>query len=367
MSDYPFNPTTSALPAVVPFVGPEAAERAMGAKFIARLGANENVFGPSPHAIAAMEKAAPEVWMYGDPENHDLRQALAKHHGLAPENIMVGEGIDGLFGTLALMFMEPGVTVATSTGGYPTFNYQMAARGGAIETTPFKHDKEDLDGLIDLASRVNARLIYLANPDNPMGTWWSGDEVQAMIDSVPEGSLLCLDEAYIEFAPEDTTPAIDVNSRKVIRFRTFSKAYGMAGARIGYAIGEASLIKAFDKVRNHFGINRIAQAGALAALQDQFYVKEVVARVNEAKLRISIIGKASGFRPIRSAASFQTLDCGKDGTYSTAIIQGLASRGVFIRKPFKAPEDRCIRVSAGTPSDLDVFETALAEVLKELA
>lgn len=367
MSDYPFNPTTRALPAVVPFVGPEAAERAMGQKFAARIGANESVFGPSPHAIAAMEKAASEVWMYGDPENHDLRHAVAAHHGVSPDNIMVGEGIDGLFGTLALMFMEPGVKVATSAGGYPTFNYQMAARGGLIEATPFKHDKEDREGLIDLATRADARLIYLANPDNPMGTWWSGTEVQQMIDNVPTGSLLCLDEAYIEFAPEGTAPTIDVSSNKVIRFRTFSKVYGMAGARIGYAIGEASLIKAFDKVRNHFGINRIAQAGALAALQDQFYVKEVVVRVNEAKARISMIGKAQELSPIPSAASFQTLDCGRDAAFATAIVQGLAAKGVFIRKPFSAPEDRCIRVSAGRPQDLDLFETALAETLANLS
>ena len=367
MSDYPFNPTTKALPAVVPFVGPETAERAMGKIFAARIGANESVFGPSPKAIAAMEAAAAEVWMYGDPENYDLRHALAKHHGLSPENIMVGEGIDGLFGSMALMFMEPGVKIATTLGGYPTFNYQMAARGGVIETTPFKDDKEDLSGLIDLARRVEARLIYLANPDNPMGTWWSGGEVSDMIANVPDGSLLCLDEAYIEFAPKGTAPAIDVANTKVIRFRTFSKAYSMAGVRIGYAIGEASLIKAFDKVRNHFGINRIAQAGALAALEDQAYMKTVVERVAVSRERIAAIAKANGFEPILSSASFVTMDCGRGAAFATAIVQGLAKRSVFIRKPFSAPEDRCIRVSAGAPQDLDLFETALAETLAELS
>ncbi len=366
MPDYPFNSTARELPATVPFVGPETQERARGEVFAARLGANENMFGPSPRAIEAMEQAASEVWMYGDPANHDLREALARHHNVAPENIMVGEGIDGMFGTMALLFMEPGACVATSAGGYPTFNYQMAARGGTIETTPFVDDKEDLGGLLDLAARTKARLIYLANPDNPMGTWWDGTAVAEMIDNVPEGSLLCLDEAYIDFAPPDMAPALDVSSSKIIRFRTFSKAYGMAGARIGYVIGEASLIQAFDKVRNHFGVNRIAQAGALAALKDQEFLGGVVKKVAAARTRIAEIGTAHGFSSLPSATNFVTMDCGRDAAFSTAIVQGLANKGVFIRKPFMAPQDRCIRISAGMPKDLDLFEGALTETLAEL-
>jgi histidinol-phosphate aminotransferase len=132
-----FTPLVDKLPSTVPFVGPEAQERARGRTFRARIGANESVFGPSPRAIAAMEKAAGEAWMYCDPENHDLKQALAAHHGVAPGNVVVGEGIDGLFGYVVRLFVEPGVTVASSLGAYPTFNFHVNGFGGRLVTTPY--------------------------------------------------------------------------------------------------------------------------------------------------------------------------------------------------------------------------------------
>ncbi len=366
MSDFPFRPLIEVLPATVPFVGPEAQERARGRPFKARIGANESVFGPSPKAIAAMERAASEVWMYGDPENHDLRAALASHYGIAPGNIVVGEGIDGLFHVAAQLFIEPGVAVVTSEGGYPTFNYQIAGQGGTIHTVPFTDDREDLEGLAAKAREVGARLVYLANPDNPMGTWWDGAAVRHMATELPEGCILCLDEAYIDFAPEGTAPPIDTSDPKILRFRTFSKAYGMAGARIGYAIGAEELIKAFDKVRNHFGVNRIAQAGALAALVDQTYLRDVVARTAAAREQITEIAAQNGLTALPSATNFVAIDCGGDQARAKAILEGLLERDVFVRMPWVAPQNRCIRVSAGTPEDLDLFGKALAEVLREL-
>lgn len=304
--------------------------------------------------------------MYGDPESFDLRAALARHHGLNPENIMVGEGIDGLLHLAAQMFIEPGTPVVTSEGGYPTFNYQIAGQGGMIHTVPFFDDKEDLAGLLAKAKEVDARIIYLANPDNPMGTWWSAGEVQRLIDGIPDQSVLCLDEAYIDFAPEGTAPRLDVSDRNVLRFRTFSKAYGMAGARIGYVIGEAGLVQAFDKVRNHFGLNRIAQAGALAALGDQTYLRHVIGEVADARARIAAIAKAQGLEPLPSATNFVALDCGGDATRAKAVLDGLLVRDVFVRMPWVAPQNRCIRVSAGTKTDLDLFEEALSETLTSI-
>lgn len=363
MTDYPFTPLIQKLPVTVPFVGPEAQERARGRTFKARLGANESVFGPSPKAIVAMERAASDVWMYGDPENFDLRAALADYHGITPENICVGEGIDGLFHTAAQMFIEEGIPVVTSLGGYPTFNYQIAGQGGVLHTVPFAGDREDLPGLVAKAREVGARFVYLANPDNPMGTWWDAAAVQNMIDALPEGCVLCLDEAYIDFAPEGTAPALDLANRQILRFRTFSKAYGMAGARIGYVIGEAGLIKAFDKVRNHFGINRIAQAGALAALKDQTYLRVVVRQVVEGRNRIAAIAKQNDLETLPSATNFVAIDCGGDETRAKAVLAGLIERDIFVRMPWVAPQNRCIRVSVGTPADLDLFEAALADVV----
>ncbi|TMV78187.1 aminotransferase class I/II-fold pyridoxal phosphate-dependent enzyme, partial [Thioclava sp. BHET1] len=257
------------LPATVPFVGPETQERARGAAFAARLGANEQVFGPSPRAVAAMQGAAGDVWMYGDPENHDLRHALAAHHRVGPEHIVVGEGIDGLLGYLVRLLVEPGDAVVTSDGAYPTFNFHVAGFGGVLHKVPYRADREDPQALIAKAVETGAKLIYFANPDNPMGSWQSAATVTAMIEAVPEGTLLVLDEAYIELAADGTAPEIAVEDPRVIRMRTFSKGYGMAGARVGYALGAAELIAAFNKIRNHFGMSRISQAGALAALADQ--------------------------------------------------------------------------------------------------
>ena len=357
----PVTPLVWSLPASVPFVGPEAQERARGRAFRARIGANESVFGPSPKSIAAMYAAAAEAWKYCDPENHELKSALAAFHGVAPENIAVGEGIDGLFGYAVRLFVEPGVTVATSLGAYPTFNFHVTGFGGRLVTTPYRDDHEDPEALLALAGRERARLIFFANPDNPMGSWWPAGDVQGLIDRLPMGAVLCLDEAYGEFAPPGTLPPLDVANPQVLRFRTFSKAYGLAGARIGYAIGAANLIKSFDKVRNHFGVNRIAQAGALAALADRDHLAWVLGEAAAARNRIGEIARANDLQPLPSATNFVTIDFGRDGIFAKRVLTELIARDIFVRMPGVPPLDRCIRVSAGAKADLD----ALAEILPQ--
>lgn len=358
-----FTPLVESLPATVPFVGPEAQERARGAPFAARLGANESVFGPSPKAIAAMAKAAGGAWMYGDPESHDLRKALAAHHGVAPDEIVVGEGIDGLLGYLARLTLGPGDVAVTSDGAYPTFNYHVAGYGGRLEKVPYREDHEDPEALIATARATGAKLIYFANPDNPMGSWHPAETVQRMIDAVPEDSLLALDEAYIELAPDGTAPPIDTANPNVLRLRTFSKAYGLAGARVGYAIGHRAVIRGFEKIRNHFGMSRIAQAGALAALADAAWLAEVQARVAAARARIGEIARANGLTPLLSATNFVAIDCGADRARAQAVLEQLVAHGIFVRMPFVAPQDRCIRVSCGTETDLDAFEKTLPTAL----
>ena len=329
MTGYPFTPLVASLPSTVPFVGPETQERQRGAPFTARIGANENVFGPSKMAISAMQAAVADTWMYGDPENFELKEALAAKHSVAPQNIVVGEGIDCLFNYINRMYVQDGVTVATSLGAYPTFNFHVAGFGGRLVTTPYVNDHEDPGALLDLARKENARLIYIANPDNPMATWWDAATIQQMIDKVPDGTLLCLDEAYGEFAPEGTLPPFDISNPRVIRFRTFSKAYGMAGARIGYAVGEAELIKAFDKIRNHFGVNRIAQIGALASLADPDHIPDVTSRVAAARERIGEIAAAHDLEALPSATNFVAVDCGKDGDFAREGPEGSHFTGDF--------------------------------------
>jgi histidinol-phosphate aminotransferase len=173
-----------------------------------------------------------------------------------------------------------------------------------------------------------------------------------------------LDEAYIECAPENSVLPIGYDDPRVIRLRTFSKAYGLAGARVGYAIGHPDLINAFNKVRNHFGMNRSAQEGALAALADQTWLRSVLARIASSRLRIEKIARGCGLKPLSSATNFVTIDCGRDGAFARLVLEELIARGVFVRMPFVAPQDRCIRISCGTPADLDLLEETLPIALR---
>lgn len=363
MTNARLTPLAQSLPATVPFVGPETQERARGAAFDARLGANENVFGPSPRAIEAM--AVEGQWMYGDPESHDLRVALAAHHGCRPDNIVVGEGIDGLLCYLVRLMIGQDDAVVTSAGAYPTFNYHVAGFGGTLHAVPYVDDFEDPASLFAKAGEVDAKLVYLANPDNPMGSHHRGDDIAAAMDALPAGSLLILDEAYVECAPEGTALPLPADDPRVIRMRTFSKAYGMAGARVGYAVGHPDLILAFNKVRNHFGMNRAAQAGALAALNDQPYLETILSQIADARTRIFEIAKANGLTPLPSAANFVTIDCGKDAEFAKAVLDGLIARGIFVRMPFVAPQNRCIRISCGTGDMLDALAKALPDALAD--
>jgi histidinol-phosphate aminotransferase len=354
----------AALPSTVPFTGPETLERQSGRPFRARLGANESLFGPSPQAVAAMRDAALGAWMYGDPENHALKQALATHHGVTPAHIAVGPGIDGLLGLICRLTLDPGTPVMTSLGAYPTFAFHVANAGATLTRVPYRGDHEDPQALLDAARTTRARLIYLANPDNPMGSHHPAGVIEDMVANLPDHVLLILDEAYADLAPPGTVPTIAADHPQVIRLRTFSKGYGLAGARVGYAITNPDLAPAFDKIRDHFGMSRISLAGALAALADQPWLAQVQARTRAARDRLSAIARGNGLLPLPSATNFVTIDCGRDGSFARCVLGELATRGVFIRMPGVAPLDRCIRISLGDDAALDVVEETLPQALK---
>jgi histidinol-phosphate aminotransferase len=363
-----FTPLAASLPASVPFVGPEAIERNRGLAVKARIGANESGFGPAPSVLEAIGSAAAETWKYADPENFTIKQALADHLGCRPENLAIGEGIDSLLGQIVRLVIEPGAAVVSSFGAYPTFNFHVAGHGGRLVTTPYVGDREDMEGLLALVTRENAPLVYFANPDNPMGSWWDAERVVEFARSVPETCLLILDEAYCETAPDGATPAAAslLDRPNVIRTRTFSKAYGLAGARVGYAISAPGNVQAFDKIRNHFGMSRISVAAALAALKDQDYLRMVITFIAQARERIAGIARDNGLQPLPSATNFVTIDCGRDGAYARAIVDGLMEHGVFIRMPGVAPLNRCIRVSTGPEPDMALLAEALPQVLRTL-
>ena len=366
MTDHPaFAAIPDGLPATVPFVGPEQIERETGQGFLARLGANELTLPPSPLVAEACARAVQgQSMLYPDPSNFGLRNALAAHLKRPAEEILIGEGIDGLLGTIARLFLGPGDIAVTSEGAYPTFNYQVAGAGARIATVPYKNDAEDPKALAAKVVETGAKLVYFCNPDNPMGTWHSARKVEAFVKSIPADCVVLLDEAYAEFAPKGTLPPLTFRRPNLIRLRTFSKAYGLAGLRVGYAIAAPAVVAGADRIRNHFGVNRLAQVAAQAALADPAHTSRTLATIASGRARLSGIADANGLVPLPSATNFVAMDCGKDGAFARRILEELALRRVFIRMPGPAPLNRCIRVSVGREDEIDLFEAVLPEALK---
>ena len=361
-----FTKIANDLPASVPFVGPESQERQNSFIFGARLGANESVFGPSNLVVDAIKTHAEAVWQYGDPESFELIQKLSEFYDLPKDNFIIGEGIDGLLGNLVRLFVEPGDNVVSSLGAYPTFKYHVDGFGGNISLVPYNKYYEDLDALLIAVKKSKAKIVYLSNPDNPMGTCHSKDDVQDFIDNIPEETILCLDEAYSDFVDKSNLVSINVERENIIRFRTFSKAYGLAGLRVGYGIGNNKLVKAFNKVRNHFGVNKLGQIAAKIALEDQEHLKNVLKKVEQSKNDIAAIFKKFGLTSLASSTNFVPINSGGDGKFATKLMTGLIQEKIFVRMPSVSPLNSFIRITAGTKDDLILLEEAMNKIIKKI-
>ncbi len=367
MSDTPaFTRIVAALPPNRPFVAPEALGRRIGRPVPLRLGANESAFGPPPSALTAMSGALAHIAWYGDPESADLREALAVRHGCRIENITVGSGIDDLLGLVVRAFLAPGDASVATLGTYPTYAYHVLGYGARLETVAYASDgRVDLDALVAKARATRARVIYLANPDNPSGTFASRSDVESLMAALPNDTLLALDEAYGDFVSRAELVGDEIDPR-VVRMRTFSKAYGLAGARIAYAIASEETIAAFEKIRLHFGVNRTAQIGALAALAEDAFVAGVVDEVARGREEYAALAARHGLSTIPSRTNFVCIDLGSRER-AKRMVEELLQRGVFIRKPGAPPLDGHIRVTVGTASDrarfAEAFDDAFAEAL----
>lgn len=359
------TPAIEAIPATTPFIGPEQLMRETGLHELVRLGANESAFGPSPKAIAAMRAELERLSWYGDPESLDLRDVLAERHGCRPDQIVVGAGIDDLMGLAVRAFVGPGGRALTTRGSYPTLNYHVIGYGGTLVFATYRDDGSlDLDALLALTRSEKPSLVYLANPDNPSGTFLDRSELSSFYEALPEDALLLLDEAYADFV-DGGALLPKIFDDRLIRLRTFSKAYGLAGARIGYALMTERNVQTFQKIRLHYGINRNAQVGALASLHDDAFRDAVVAETAEAREEYYALARELGRGFIPSQTNFVCIDMGT-AERATAVMNELLRRGVWIRKPGAAPLDRYVRVSAGTRAMRDAFANALRVVLTEV-
>ncbi|HVN70158.1 MAG TPA: aminotransferase class I/II-fold pyridoxal phosphate-dependent enzyme [Candidatus Binatia bacterium] len=353
-----------AIPASTPFIGPEQLMRETGQRELVRLGANESAFGPSPRAIEAMSRELERLSWYGDPESLDLRDALAEKHRCSPDQIVVGAGIDDLMGLAVRAFVAPGAPALATRGTYPTFTYHVVGYGGRLLAVPYNDDgSTDCDALLAAARRDAPAIVYLANPDNPSGRFIGRDELARFYEALPHDCLLLLDEAYADFVDEDELlPAIFED--RLVRLRTFSKAYGMAGARIGYALATERVLQTLHKIRLQYGVNRNAQIGALASLADDEFRRHVVAETARARDDYYAIARELGRRSIESRTNFVCIEM-ESAARATQVMNELLARGVWIRKPGAPPLDAYVRVSAGTEPMREAFARALRAVLAE--
>jgi histidinol-phosphate aminotransferase len=352
----------AAVPAITPFVAPEELARRVGRASLLRLGANESAFGPSPKAIAALHEAAAHTSWYGDPESIDLREALAARHGCALDNVVIGSGIDDLMSLLVRTFCAPGDVALQTRGTYATWSYHVAAYGAVLATAePTPQAAIDVDALVAAAATAHPKIVYVANPDNPSAAFAAAADLARLRAGLADDVLLVIDEAYADFVDPLLLPPAELDPR-TIRLRTFSKAYGLAGARVGYALAAREYVATFQKIRQHFGVNRNGQLAALAALDDVQFVRAVVAEVARGRAEYAALGERTGCRTLPSATNFVCFEIGSRAT-AEALVATLLNSGVFVRKPYAAPIDGFIRVTVGTPDERAAFAPIFAEAL----
>jgi len=344
------NPLFSAMPPVTPFVAPEEIERNQGSPFRLRLGANESVFGPSPRARLAAGEFNPAH--YGDPKSFLLREALP----YPSDHLIVASGIDELLSLFCRAFAAPGDVAVTTEGTYPTFAFGATGAGLTLRKAPYREFRPDLDRLAKLTQ--GAKIVYLANPDNPTGALLPAQELAAFRQNLPNDCLLLLDEAYADFVPADDLPTFSIQDPGVVRLRTFSKAHGLAGYRVGYAIAHPDHAATLDKIRLHFGVNGPGQAAALASLADKDYLENIIRQTIAGREALADIGRRAGLRPLPSSTNFVLFDTGET---TDALLENLLRQGVFVRKAATGG----LRVTVGRADQLAAFEQALFRAIAE--
>jgi histidinol-phosphate aminotransferase len=359
----PFNPVLPNLPVYQPGRPIEEVARELGleADSIIKLASNENPLGPSRLAIAAMRKAITQANLYPDGNAFYLKQKLAAKLNVTPAHLILGNGSNEVIELIGHALLAPDSEVVVSQYCFAVYPIVTALFGAKLVTVPAKNYGHDLDAML-AAITPKTRIVFVANPNNPTGTNVDREKLQQFVNAIPPHVLLALDEAYIEFLDEplDLVPEIRSGSRpNLLLMRTFSKIYGLAGLRIGYGIGHPDLTAALEKIRQPFNINAVAQAGALAALDDTKHV-EKTRKVNARGLKLY----ARTFRKlkldfIRSSANFILVRVG-DGQRVFTEMQKL---GVIVRPMGGYQLGEWIRISIGTTKENQRCIEALKKAL----
>jgi len=328
-----------------------------------KLASNENPFGPSPKALEAISKAAPRLHVYPDQKSIELREALAKKLKLSEDNIIIGNGSDEIMQLASATFLRPGEEViipAHTFSLYETFTHLFDGRPVIVD---LKDNEQELEAMAQ-AITPKTKMIFLCNPHNPTGTMISKAKLEAFLSRVPKNVLVIIDEAYVEFVDSkdfpDTLPLVK-ERENILVLRTFSKYYGLAGLRIGYGIASPELIKYMFRVKPPFNVNRLAQAGALAALEDDLFLEKTYKNNIEQRNFLYQELDKLGLEYEKTQSNFIFMEVKQS---ADEIFLQMLKAGIIIRPLTSFGLPYAIRVSIGTREQNERFIQALTQLLK---
>ena len=334
----------------------------LGLKRLVKLASNEGPFGPLPAAVAAFQGSTLELNRYPDGGGARLREELASRYVVPPEQIVLGNGADELIRFAAIATLDPGDRAVYPWPSFQSYPTAVAAAAGQSTAVALRDRAVDLDALLDACA--DAKLVYLANPNNPTGTLLARDQITRFVQALPPSLLCVLDEAYAEYA-EDEPAGVDLvreGNEQVCVLRTFSKVYGLAALRIGYAIASPQVADALNRVRPIFNVNQPAQEAALASLHETDAVRRRIVHTRAARDQLYETLALAGLEPVRSHANFVYADV-PDGD-ADGLAERLLHTGFVVRalRGFGAPG--AIRVSVGTDEEMRLFAAALPELTR---
>lgn len=360
------RPEVMGLPIYDPGEDPATVARRYGLKRVVKLSNNENPCGISPLAAQALRQRLEQgIGNYPDPAGNSLCTALAKRHGVARDRVILGNGSENLLELLCQAFLRSGDRVVTQSpcfGLHEIFPLMMGAR---VAKVPMAEGFScDLPAWREALAQ-QAKLVFISNPSNPVGTAFSQDELEAIVRASPPNRLLVIDEAYFEYAIDDPSypdalKVLNDEKRPWVVLRTFSKAYGLASLRVGYGIAShPSLIEALHRVRTPYNVNQLAQEAAIAALEDTEHLKASVALIRQERQRLTAQLDQAGFCVAPSLANFLFIDTAND---ARQVVQQLLSEGIIVKAWREPGYDTFIRMSLSLPADNDLFLQALARI-----
>jgi len=343
----------------------EELEREYGISGSIKLASNENALGPSPKAIEAIARSLTKLHRYPDGSCYYLAHRLAEKLGVKAEELVFGNGSNEIIELLIGAFLSPGQEVITSHPTFLVYQKMVQAHGGTNKVVPLKDMAHDFDKIL-AAITDNTRMIFLDNPNNPTGKVFSRDTFEAFLDKVPDRIIVVLDEAYVDFVdPEDRLDARKYinGSKPVVALRTFSKAYGLAGLRIGYGLMAAPVAGYVHRVRQPFNVNQLAQVGALAAINDDEHYRKTFSMTKEGIAWLSKKIAALGCEVFPTQTNFFLVDVGMD---CKKLYENLLAKGVIVRPMTAYGYPRYIRITVGLPEENERLVNALTTALEEL-